>query len=126
MLPRGLQLRSPIVQIIRHASSTPRPATALVQPKNAIRRFPPGTPKPEKKAPAKEKAAAQPEWTKTMVKATYEPSPIFGTVKPTQKEALTKPEIPKKEVEKEKRPLSEDEKRVYMPSDPFLINPVCV
>jgi hypothetical protein len=111
MAMRCLRVRSPILQFLRYASSTTD--TNAIRSSTTSRQGVIGS---NVNGGQSLGFAARP-------KATYEPSPIFGAVKPTQKEALKKstPEIQKSKTTRKlkvadaKGPISEDDKIVCFP-----------
>ena len=118
MTTRCLRICSPVLRFLRYASSTAGQDASAVRSRTTSRTRFVGT---GSKSAIDTKGGQRPGWTSTLLKATYEPSPIFGTVKPTQKEALKKPtpEMQKskgkpKAAEKNttKGPEREDEKKV--------------
>ena len=110
-----LRVRRPILQFLRYASSS--------TDTNAIR----GGITSRQRVIGSDVNGGQSLAITARPKATYEPSPIFGAVKPTQKEALKKssPEMQKSKTKRKlkaadadhpKRPMSEDDKIVCFPS----------
>lgn len=104
-----LRLQSPIGQFIRHASSGRVIGQRVVHEQKVV------APRPSQ--------GKGPELSATPLKATYEPSPIFGAVKRPSEDTLTK-SLPESEKlkgkakkmapvkEGPKKPLTEDEKKV--------------
>ena len=109
-----LRLRSPILQLFRRPSPS-RSNASIIQ---GLRKYAQQGPnETEDTPPGGDRRVA------TLRTPNYEPSPIFGTVKPTQQEALKKPISRKqkeksiaktREAEKSKTTLTEDDKVVLV------------
>src|SRR5579859_2495038 len=120
MTTRCLRIRSPVVQLYRYASSeTP---SAVPKPGGG-RKYAQRVVNERKVFQPRASVGSGTKFSAEPLKATYEPSPIFGAVIPTSKEALKKstPEINKSSLkekslppkeEERKKPLTEDEKNV--------------
>src|SRR5436190_5331649 len=112
MATRCLRVSSAFLQFLRHAPSAQGSNANLVRGGKKYGQRVAGI---RSKSTYESKDGNVPAWAATRLKATYEPSPIFGLVKPTQKEALKKPtKAPSKSAErdKQKEQLTEDEKQV--------------
>jgi hypothetical protein len=115
MATRYLRVPNPFLQILRHTSFAQGSNANLVRGGKKYGQQVTGVRSGSTFESRDGKAAA---WAATRLKATYEPSPIFGLVKPTQKEALKKTTSPSKipskaaEIDKQKEQLTEDEKQV--------------
>lgn len=114
MATRCLRLRSPILQLLRH----PSPSRSNASITQGLRKYAQQGPnETEDVPPSGDRTVAK------LLKPSYEPSPIFGVVKPTQQEALKKSSsqkqkeksvAKKREAEKSKRPMTEDDKVVLV------------
>lgn len=125
MATKCLRLHRPIFQFVRYASSSggqPPPPTGRKVGQRVVRVDKAKASRPSKDDPASLGGVA--------VKATFEPSPIFGAVKATKKDSLkqpisnlkqqpssllsskTKPGKEPAKAEKPRKPLTEDEKNV--------------
>ena len=114
MATRCLRLRSPILQLLQHPSLTHSNSCVF----QGVRRYAQRDVNKTEGAPrvGDERAA-------TLLKPNYEPSPIFGAVRPTPQESLKKPISRKqkeksivktREAQKSKTPISEDDKMVLI------------
>ena len=114
MTTRCLRLRSPILQLLWR----PSPGRSNANIIQGLRKYAQQGPKEAEDAPP-----GGDRRVSKLLKPNYEPSPIFGAVKPTQQEALKKPISRKqkeksitktREAEKSKTPTTEDEKMVLI------------
>jgi hypothetical protein len=113
MTTRCLRLHSPILQLLWR----PSPGRSNANIIQGLRKYAQQGPKETENAPPDSDRRVS-----KLLKPNYEPSPIFGAVKPTQQEALKKPISRKqkeksitktREAEKSKTP-TEDEKMVLI------------
>lgn len=118
MTTRCLRLYNPLLQFIRHASASSGSLSQSTQLRGGRKIRQRVINQQTVLAPTGGKGSP---WGDAPLKATYEPSPIFGVVKPTSKEALKKPTThmlrskskPGPASAGPKKPLSEDEKMVF-------------
>jgi hypothetical protein len=109
------------VQFLRHASSEATDLSNIPRPGGG-KKYTQRVVNEQKVFQPRESSGKGTKFSSTPLKATYEPSPIFGAVKPSSKEALKKPvSAPvkprskakaKAKTEGPKKPLTADEKQV--------------